>query len=197
MRRNILALLVVSFLLALAGAVVSPAPCPAAGRDRALERTLGDGYAADEAGQIGRAFRAAVQGGVRERTASGLVESCVEGEFSAEQIVRVLSLAAQLALEDLPVDSFADKLEEGTAKGVPAERVLQAAEARALTLNQAKGAVNAAVLDGLEVRDRGELIGDVAGALEGGQDVAEVGRILRLARDEGWSQRNIRRALFP
>lgn len=180
----------------LASGLSAPPAVVAAGRDRGLERVLGDAYDDAEAERIVRAFRAAVRGGVREREAADLLEACVEGGFSAEQLARVLSLAAQLALQDLPVEAFAAKIQEGTAKGVPAERVLQAAEARALNLNQARSIVNAAVLDGLEVRDRDELVDEVAGALEAGRTAAEVSEILRRAEAEGLDDRDLRRELL-
>jgi len=167
-------------------------PVAAASRGRDLERALAGSAAAEGAAEIERAFRAATKSGVRERDALELVRDCAGAGFDAGQIARVLSLAAQLALEELPLEGFYDKVGEGIAKRMSPDRVVQAAERRALTLNRARGLVNAAVLAGAEIDDREETVADVAGALETGRDEDEVRGILR----EGGSSRDLRRRLF-
>jgi hypothetical protein len=189
----VLAVLCLAALLEAGGA----APAAGEGRNRALERVVGEVFTPDEGAQLDRALRAAVKAGLREREALDLVETCVDGEFTAPQVLRVLSLAAQLTLEDLPVEAFAAKLEEGIAKRVESERVLRVAEKRALALNNARLVINGAVLDGFEVDDREALYADVAEALEAGRSADEVRRVLIDSQAEGEGIGGIRRKLFP
>ena len=167
-------------------------------RGRALEKLLEkQGVAEEDRGQIARAVRSAVTAGIPERDATGLVEDCVEGKFEASQVVRVLSLAAQLALGGLPLESYTAKIEEGLAKRVDPDRIVQVAERRALMLNQAKRILDGLLLDGSPVRNREELIPDVAEALEAGRPAGEIQRILTAAFAEGAGIGEIRRKFFP
>ena len=167
-------------------------------RGRALEKLLEkQGVAEEDRGQIARAVRSAVSAGIPERDATDLVEGCVEGRFEAAQVVRVLSLATQLALGGLPLESYTAKIEEGLAKHVDADRIVQVAERRALMLNQAKRILDGLLLDGAPVRDREELIPDVAEALESGRPAGEIQRILTAAFEEGAGIGEIRRKFFP
>lgn len=173
---------------------------PAAGGtgNRALERVVAKGmFSADDGTRMQRAFAAALQAGVEERDALGLVETCVEGEFDASQVLRVLSISAQLALESLPVDGFLAKVEEGVSKRVPADRVVQVAERRALMLNKAKLLLNSLVLQGISVDDRDELLPDLAAALEAGRKPEEARAIILEAIKAGDRAGSIRRKLFP
>jgi hypothetical protein len=167
-------------------------------RSRALERILAKGMlGADDGARMQRAFAAALHAGVEERDALALAEVCVEGEFEAAQALRMLSIAAQLALEGLPVGGFVTKVEEGVSKRVPAERVVQVAERRALMLNKAKGILNALVLQGFVIEDRDELLPDLAAALEAGRSPEEARVILSDALRDGERAGAIRRKLFP
>jgi len=173
---------------------------PAAGEttNRALERVVARGrFSPDEGTRMQRAFSAARQAGVGEREALTLVGSCVEGQFDAAQALRMLSIAAQLALEKLPVDGFIAKVGEGVSKRVPADRVVQVAERRALMLNNARLILNALVLQGLSVDARDELLPDLAAALEAGRNPDEARTILTDALRDGERAGSIRRKLFP
>lgn len=167
-------------------------------RNRALERALSKGgYSADEGARVQRAFAAALEARVGEREALALVEACVDGRFGASQTQRLLSVAAQLALEGLPVDGFVDKVEEGVSKRVSPEAVSQAAERRALMLNKSKQILNGLVLQGFSIDDRDELLPDLAEALEAGRAPEEARSILTEALREGERPGSIRRKLFP
>lgn len=167
-------------------------------RSRSLERILEKGgVAAAERGQIQRAVGAAVRAGIPDREAEGLVEECLEGGFSTANVARVLSLLTQLALERLPLESFTAKIEEGIAKRVDPDRVVQVAERRALMLNTAKRILDGILLDGTPVRDRDELIPAVASALEAGQPAEQIRQRLKESFDEGDSIGEIRRMFFP
>ena len=167
-------------------------------RNRALERVIAKGaFSADDGMRIQRAFAAALHAGVEERDALALAGACVEGEFDAAQVSRVLSVAAQLALENLPVEGFLAKVEEGVSKRIPPARVVQAAERRGLMLNKAKGLLNALVLQGFAVEDRDELLPDLAAALEAGRTLEEAQAILSGALRDGEQAGSIRRKLFP
>jgi len=179
-------------------AVVFAGPVAGETTSRALERIIAKSmFSADEGVRLQRAFAAARQAGVAERDALGLVETCVEGEFDAPQTLRMLSIAAQLALEGLPVDGFIAKVEEGVSKRASADRVVQVAERRALMLNKAKLTLNALVLQGLAIDDRDELLSDLAAALEAGRTPGEAGAILSDAIKAGDRPGAIRRKLFP
>lgn len=167
-------------------------------RNRALERLVAKGsYSADEGARMQRAFAAALQAGVRERDALGLAEASVEGEFDAAQALRVLSIAAQLALEHLPVEGFLAKVEEGVSKRVSPEQIVHAAERRGLMLNKAKGILNSLVLQGFSIDDRDELVPDLAAALEAGRSPEEAQAILSEALRDGEQAGAMRRKLFP
>lgn len=182
-------------------AALALAPTPAAiaadARIRGLEKVVDGRFGADDEAQIGKAFRAALQAGMAERRALSLVETCVEGGFEAPELARVLTLAAQLELQHLPAESFVAKIEEGVSKRVPAERVLQAAERRALMLNRAQALLNAVVLEGFDLDDREELVPDIAEALEAGRPADEIRRVLAEAAGAGDGIGEIRRKLFP
>ena len=183
-------------IVLLAGLLVAPAV--GGTTNRALERVVAKGmFSADEGARMQRAFAAARQAGVEERDALSLVETCVEGEFDASQALRMLSIAAQLALEKLPVDSFIAKVEEGVSKRVSADRVVQVAERRALMLNKAKLLLNSLVLQGFAIADRDELLPDLAAALEAGRSPDEARAILTGALESGENTGSIRRKLFP
>lgn len=180
----------------LAGAFA--APLAAESTNRALERIVAKGmFSADEGTRMQRAFAAARQAGVAEREALALVETCVAGEFDGSQALRMLSIASQLALEKLPVEGFIAKVEEGVSKRVPADRVVQVAERRALMLNKAKLILNALVLQGFTIDDRDELLPDLAAALEAGRTPDEARAILSEALKSGEHTGSVRRKLFP
>lgn len=185
------------FAAALLGATLA-GTAAGASRNRALERLLEKGmYSAADGRNIQRAFSAAEEADVDERDALSLVEVCIDGEFDAPQIQRVLAVAAQLALEGLPVEGYIAKIEEGVSKGVPADRVVQAAERRGLALNKAKLILNSMVLQGFSADDRDELLPDLAEALEAGRTPEDAAAILTEALEAGDSPGAIRRKLFP
>jgi hypothetical protein len=174
------------------------APVAGETKNRALERLVAKGmFSADEGARLQRAFASARQAGVEERDALSLVETCVEGEFDASQALRMLSIAAQLALEKLPVDGFIAKVEEGVSKRVSADRVVQVAERRALMLNKARLILNSLVLQGFSIDDRDELLPDLAAALEAGRSADSARAILSEALQSGERTGSIRRKLFP
>jgi len=167
-------------------------------RNRALERLISQGmFNPDGGARIERSFASALRAGVRESDALALVEACVSGEFDAAQTQRVLSVAAQLALERLPVEGFLAKVEEGVSKGVAPDAIVQAAERRGLALNKARLILNSLVLEGVSVDDRDELLPDLAEALEAGRSPEEARVILSDALRDGERAGAIRRKLFP
>jgi hypothetical protein len=187
---------------AFAGSVllIAFSACPAGAEtvNRALERVLAKGrISADDGARVQRSYAAALQAGVEHREALSLAEACVKGEFDTPQTLRMLSLAAQLALEGLPVKGFIAKVEEGVSKRVDADRVAQAAERRALMLNKSKQILNGLVLEGFSVDDRDELLPDLAEALEAGRAPEEARAILSDALRDGERPGAIRQKLFP
>ena len=179
-------------------AAVFPGAAAGEARNRALARLVAEGsYSNEEGARLERSFGAALRAGVRERDALELVESCVEGEFEASQVERVLSVAAQLALERLPVEGFLAKIEEGVSKRVEAALVVQAAERRGLTLKNAQSIIKSLILEGLTIDDADELLPDLAAALEAGRTPEEAREILTEALRAGDRAGSIRRRLFP
>jgi hypothetical protein len=167
------------------------------GGSRGVERLLEkQGVSSSDRAGIDRALKAADRAGFPERDAERLVEVCLEGEFPAAEVVRVLSLATQLTLQNLPTESFVAKIAEGVAKRVSPEKVLAAAERRALLLNQAQNLLNGILLEGSPVRDREELIPDVAEALEDGRSAGELRELLTSSFKEGEGIREIRQKIF-
>lgn len=186
--------------LAVLALLAAALAAPAAGQstNRALERIVKKGaFSAEESTRMQRAFASARQAGVGERDALSLVEASVSGEFDASQVLRMLSIASQLALEKLPVDGFIAKVEEGISKRIPADLVVQVAERRALMYNNARLMLNSLVLDGFSIKDRDELLPDLAEALEAGRKPDEARAILMEALQSGESMGSIRRKLFP
>lgn len=167
-------------------------------RSRALERVLEkNGVAAEDRDRIQRAAGAAERAGVPDRDVENLVEDCVRAGFPSAGVVRLLTLATQLALESLPVESFTAKVEEGIAKRIDPVRVVQVAERRALMLNRAKRILDGVLLDGAPVRGRDDLVPDVAEALEAGRQPEEIERILAESFEAGAGIGEIRRKFFP
>ena len=111
--------------------------------------------------------------------------------------LRILSLASQVSLEDLPVEAFLAKIEEGVAKRVPADRVVQAAGTRAVMLARAKVVTKAAVLDGFSRSDAEDLLVDVAAALEAGRTPEEIRAVFAAAIAAGDGVGAVRGRLFP
>lgn len=186
--------------LALAALMAAPVGLPAAPKNanRALERVYEKGsYSAKDARAITQAFDVATDAGLPERDALRLVESCAGGEFSAEQIARILTLAAQIALDRLPREPFVSKVLEGVAKGVDPGLVVKAAERRARETRQALNLVRGLALEGVSVRDRDELIPDIAEALAAGVDEGRIREIVTEAAEAGEDIGTIRRKLFP
>lgn len=168
------------------------------GGNRNLEKIIKNSAFNDsEAAQIARAFKVAVDADVDDRDALAIVELCADGEFAADQVVRVLTVATQLSLEGLPIDLFVLKIKEGVSKSREPGQIVQVAESRALQLNQASKLLKQAVFDGISSRDREELLPDIAEALASGMDQAEIREILLEAARDGDSPRAIRRKLFP
>lgn len=169
----------------------------AASRYRVLERLLEDtAFSAAEYEQVAKSFSAAVKAGQDRGDIADLVESCLEGEFTAAQVVRVLKLSAQLELSGLPAESFFLKVQEGVAKGVEAARVVGAAERQALMLKKSDNILNGLLLQGVEIDDPEELLPAVAEALGSGRSEREVREIIIKSSAEGESQRKLSRRLL-
>lgn len=174
-----------------------PGPVAGESRRRGGDKSEARGSGSDERSLVEHAIEAAERAGVSRRDVRELTELCERGGFSESQTARIFSLAAQLALEELPVESFAAKIGEGVSKRIDPDRIVQVAERRALHLNRAKSILNGVLLDGSPVRDREELIPDVAAALEAGQSAEQVRQGLEAGFDAEESIGEIRRRIFP
>jgi hypothetical protein len=162
-----------------------------------VEKILKESSIGQPAGErILRAYQSALNVDIDGRDIFPLVESCLEKEFSAAAIERVLSVAIRLKLSGLPLESYIDKVREGIAKRVPADRILQVAERQALSLKRAGNLLNQIVVAGHDVEDRDELLPAVAEALEAGKEEGEIRKIIVRGLENGDSTSRIRRALF-
>ncbi|HEY5998526.1 MAG TPA: hypothetical protein VI078_04395 [bacterium] len=191
-----------ALVLAAALAAGQPAAAAAAGEARGRGSGRSGRPAArdargDEDDRLERAIEAADRAGVDGRDIRDLQDLCRRGRFAEEQSLRIFSLAAQLALEGLPVESFAAKVGEGVSKRIDPDRIVEVAERRALMLNRARSILNDIVLEGAPVHDRDELIPDVAQALEAGSTEGKVRLELQEAFTEGESMGAIRQRIFP
>jgi hypothetical protein len=183
-------------LLLLAGAAGGPAE---ASRSRKLDRLLEETNISDAVmAQLNRSYSAVLKAGGDSRDTLALVEICLEGGFEGPQIIRVLSLLAQLELSGLPPESYSSKIHEGVAKRVPVAKILAAAERQALMLKNAENILNTLVLQGydLGVDDQEELLPTVAEALYSGKTLREVREILVSSLEEGDDLRRVRRKLL-
>jgi hypothetical protein len=162
-----------------------------------LEKLLEENVVSPQATEgILRVYQSALRVDIKGRDIFPLVESCLEEEFSASAIERVLSVAIQLQLSGLPLESYIDKVREGIAKRVSADRILQVAERTALSLKRAGNLLNQIVVAGHDVDDRDELLPAVAEALEAGKREEEIRKVIVRGLEEGDSTGRIRRALF-
>ena len=185
------------FLVVAALVVLLVGTAWARGSLRDVEKLLADeGISAGQGAGIARIYRSALGVDVRGRSLYGLVESCLEGDFDATSIERVLSVVVQLQLSNLPLDDYISKIREGVAKGIPAARILQVAERKALLLKRGGNLLNQIVVAGHEIDDREEILLAVAEALEAGRSEQEIRDILIGGIEKGERTSRIVRALF-
>jgi hypothetical protein len=169
----------------------------AASRYRKLERALGESSFTDaEMASISRAYGAVLGAGGERGEALDLVEACLEGEFQAKQVMRILSLTAQLELAGLPSEGFVHKVKEGVAKGIEGEMILEVAEKKALFLRRANNLLNRIILDGYDIEDRELLLTAVAEALEEGRKEKKIRTRIIRGLEKGESARRIGRAIY-
>ena len=169
----------------------------AASRYRKLDRVLADTAFTDaQKASISRAYGSVVGAGGDRREALDLVKACLEGEFQARQVVRILSLTAQLELAGLPAEEFVHKVKEGVAKGIEGKKILEVAERRALSLRKATNLLNRLILDGYEIDDRELLLTAVAEALEEGKKEKQLRERIIRGLEKGESARRIGRAIY-
>jgi len=169
----------------------------AASRYRKLDRVLADTAFTDgQKASISSAYGSVLGAGGDRRETLDLVEACLEGEFRARQVVRILSLTAQLELSGLPAEEFVHKVKEGVAKGIEGEKILEVAEKRALFLRKATNLLNRLILDGYEIDDRELLLTAVAEALENGKKEKQIRERIIRGLEKGESARRIGRAIY-
>lgn len=169
----------------------------AASRFRKLDRVLADTSFTDaQKASISSAYGSVIGAGGGRREALDLVEACLEGEFQAKQMVRILSLTAQLELAGLPAEEFAHKVKEGVAKGVEGEKILKVAEKKALLLRKATNLLNRIILDGYAIDDRALLLTAVAEALEEGRKEKKIRERIIEGLEKGESARRIGRTIY-
>lgn len=164
---------------------------------RDLDRLLaGEEVGAVDGKRITAAYRSALKVGIEGDTLFPLVRSSVRAGFSTLHLERILSLAMQLQLSGLPLDDFVDKVREGVAKGADPEKVVKAAERKALALKKAENLINQILLAGYEIDDSEELLPAVAEALESGTKEKKIRLVITSGLEKGDSTGRIRRRLF-
>jgi len=169
----------------------------AASRHRKLDRALAKSDFTDtQKDSVSRAFGSVLGAGGDRREALDLVKICLEGEFGARLVVRILSLMAQLELAGLPATEFTHKVKEGVTKGVESEKILEVAEKTALSLRKAANLLNRIILSGYEIEDREALLTAVAEALESGKKEKRIRERIIQGLEKGESARHIGRAIY-
>ena len=119
---------------------------------------------------------------VRSALAAQDVAARLEGRAPATVVNAVRTIAQDAAARGLPVEPLIQKTLEGTAKGVPAERVVAAVRLLATRLDDARTALRAAGI----ATPNGEALEGGAYALSAGlsaDQVRDLGRVSRPAYD--------------
>jgi hypothetical protein len=155
---------------ALSGAVLAAMPAYAGPQDEkvraAVEQSTPAGAERDRLLETtGVALRAGVAAGDLEV----IVLRGTERGLSPGQVRDLVRIAADAGGQSLPVRAVLDRIEEGLAKGVPAERILNATRRLAGTLAAAGPLVDGLARNGLHSSapgDRGYAVETVARALE-------------------------------
>lgn len=128
---------------------------------------------------------AAVDAGVPAADADLIISRAAQRKFDAQTIERLLAAAESAAKKGLPVRPVVDRIEQGLAKNVPAERIAAAAERLAENLGRARSLVGSVISGGIPVKDaadRAEAIEAVARAIEAavaGSDVEHIGKAVQ------------------
>ena len=134
----------------------------------------------------------AVRLGVAEGEVAELVQRGVGRGLQAGDLARLLEVVAEVKRNDLPVGPVLDKVKEGLAKRVPAERIVRAASRISSELATARDLIRQAEREGVraeKARKREKAIEAVADALGRGVPPSEVAKLSRQvassARREG------------
>ncbi len=169
-----------------------------AGRpSRALEAALEDStFSVAERSAIATSWGSARRAGISERDLRGAVEACLDGNFDARQVGRVLGLLAKVELAGLPWEGFLSKIEEGVSKRVDPEVVLEVAEHRALMLKKAENLIHRLIIEGHDIERDESLIDALATALDDGKSEKELYDDILSALEKNHSLNRIRKAIL-
>jgi hypothetical protein len=140
------------------------------------------GLSSEAKALVGEKARDAIRAGVSEDDVAELVRRGVDRGVPAGELVRLLEVVAEAKRRDLPVGPVLDKVKEGLAKHVPADRIVSAASRVSRDLTTARDLIQQAERDGVRVekaRARKEAMEEVADALARGvppQELEKLGR---------------------
>jgi hypothetical protein len=129
-----------------------------------------------------QAAREAVEAGVPHEDVAIIVTGGLSRGADVHALTRFLAIARDVQAQGLPVRPVLNKIEQGSAKGVPPERIIEVVGRVRADLVTATGMVNEVVAQGLAVNAPEEKKGAVealAGALERGApagDIVELGQ---------------------
>lgn len=129
-----------------------------------------------------QAAREAVEAGVPHEDVAIIVTGGLSRGADVQTLTRFLAVARDVQAQGLPVRPVLNKIEQGTAKGVPPERIIEVVGRVRANLVTAAGMVNEVAAQGLAVSVPEEKKGAVealAGALERGVpagDIVELGQ---------------------
>jgi hypothetical protein len=130
----------------------------------------------------------AVRAGVPDGDVAELVQRGVGQGVQAGELARLLEVVAEVKRHDLPVGPVLDKMKEGLAKRVPAERIVGAASRIWGELAIARDLIRQAEREGVRVekaRKREKAIEAVADALGRGVPPSEVAKLSRHVAGSG------------
>jgi len=172
----------ISMALALMTAAAGQAQA-APGGLRDIQRSVeASSLSGEQKAALTQAAREAVETGVPHEDVAIIVTGGLSRGADVETVTRFLAVARDVQAQGLPVRPVLNKIEQGTAKGVPPERIIEVVGRVRANLVTAAGMVNEVAAQGLAVSVPEEKKGAVealAGALERGVpagDIVELGQ---------------------
>lgn len=124
--------------------------------------------------RIGQAYVAAVQAGIPEDVLLPFVEDILRHKLDCGQMVRVLDVTTRLRQADLPYFVVFSKVREGVAKEAPPARVVEAAEAKFITLTASRDVLKSLGSMGYSILDRQNAAVVVSSYIEKGYSGEEI-----------------------
>lgn len=124
--------------------------------------------------RIEGSYVAAVKAGISEDELLPFVEDILRHKLDCGQLVRVLDVTTRLRKENLPYFVVFSKVREGVAKEAPPVRVVEAAEAKFITLSKSRDVLTSLRSMGYSIRDSRNAAIVVSSYIEKGYEPADI-----------------------